>query len=66
VAQSLAALAWLKAQGCRQIIKYCSTFDSTPDGNIGRWLKHWPYRLPMPVSGEKRWRSSMPFGTRRC
>lgn len=36
IAQSLAALAWLKNQGCRQIIfKYCSTFDSTRDGNIG-------------------------------
>jgi len=36
VAESLAALVWLKAQGCLQIIfKYCSTFDSTPDGNIG-------------------------------
>lgn len=36
VALSLAALDWLLAQGCRQILfKYCSTFDSTPDGNIG-------------------------------
>jgi uncharacterized protein YgbK (DUF1537 family) len=36
VAQSLAALDWLKSQGCRQFIfKYCSTFDSTPQGNIG-------------------------------
>ncbi|MEM7599508.1 MAG: 3-oxo-tetronate kinase [Pseudomonadota bacterium] len=36
VAQSLAALEWLKAQGCTQFFfKYCSTFDSTPDGNIG-------------------------------
>ena len=36
VAQSLAALAWLKAQGARQIyFKYCSTFDSTALGNIG-------------------------------
>ena len=36
VAQSLAALEWLQAQGCQQIIfKYCSTFDSTPEGNIG-------------------------------
>jgi uncharacterized protein YgbK (DUF1537 family) len=36
VAQSLAALAWLKAQGCHQFLfKYCSTFDSTPEGNIG-------------------------------
>jgi uncharacterized protein YgbK (DUF1537 family) len=33
---SLAALAWLRAQGCRQFyFKYCSTFDSTPRGNIG-------------------------------
>lgn len=36
VAQSLEALAWLKAQGARQIyFKYCSTFDSTAQGNIG-------------------------------
>jgi uncharacterized protein YgbK (DUF1537 family) len=36
VAQSLHALDWLLAQGCRQILfKYCSTFDSTPEGNIG-------------------------------
>jgi uncharacterized protein YgbK (DUF1537 family) len=36
VAQSLAALAWLKRAGCRQFyFKYCSTFDSTPQGNIG-------------------------------
>ncbi|MEI4487339.1 3-oxo-tetronate kinase [Frigidibacter sp. MR17.14] len=36
VALSLQALDWLRAQGCRQILfKYCSTFDSTPEGNIG-------------------------------
>lgn len=36
VAQSLAALQWLQAQGAQQIyFKYCSTFDSTPQGNIG-------------------------------
>ncbi|WAS57371.1 four-carbon acid sugar kinase family protein [Burkholderia ambifaria] len=36
VAQSLAAYAWLRAQGCRQFFfKYCSTFDSTDAGNIG-------------------------------
>ena len=36
VAQSLAALEWLRAQGARQLyFKYCSTFDSTPRGNIG-------------------------------
>ncbi|WP_309568108.1 3-oxo-tetronate kinase [Psychromarinibacter sediminicola] len=35
VAASLRALAWLRAQGCRQyLFKYCSTFDSTPEGNI--------------------------------
>jgi uncharacterized protein YgbK (DUF1537 family) len=36
VHQSLAALSWLQGQGCEQIFfKYCSTFDSTPQGNIG-------------------------------
>jgi uncharacterized protein YgbK (DUF1537 family) len=36
VSQSLAALQWLQAQGAKQIyFKYCSTFDSTPQGNIG-------------------------------
>ncbi|WP_430252927.1 3-oxo-tetronate kinase [Neorhizobium sp. DAR64872/K0K18] len=36
VAMSLEALRWLKTAGARQIIfKYCSTFDSTPKGNIG-------------------------------
>lgn len=36
VSQSLAALDWLRAQGCRQFFfKYCSTFDSTEAGNIG-------------------------------
>ncbi len=36
VAQSLAALAWLRAAGAQQIyFKYCSTFDSTAEGNIG-------------------------------
>jgi 3-dehydrotetronate 4-kinase len=36
VAQSLQASHWLQAQGAKQIyFKYCSTFDSTPQGNIG-------------------------------
>lgn len=36
VADTLAALRWLQQQGCRQFFfKYCSTFDSTPAGNIG-------------------------------
>lgn len=33
---SLEALAWLRRKGAKQIFfKYCSTFDSTPKGNIG-------------------------------
>lgn len=36
VSLSLEALQWLKHQGCSHFyIKYCSTFDSTPKGNIG-------------------------------
>ena len=36
IAQSLAALEWLQQQGCdRFYFKYCSTFDSTEQGNIG-------------------------------
>ena len=36
VSDSLAALSWLQKNGCTQIFfKYCSTFDSTPEGNIG-------------------------------
>ncbi len=36
VRESLAAAAWLRSLGADQIFfKYCSTFDSTPAGNIG-------------------------------
>jgi uncharacterized protein YgbK (DUF1537 family) len=36
VRQSLAACEWLLSQGATQILfKYCSTFDSTKEGNIG-------------------------------
>ncbi|MEM1306870.1 MAG: 3-oxo-tetronate kinase [Pseudomonadota bacterium] len=36
IAMSCASLDALQANGARQIFfKYCSTFDSTPDGNIG-------------------------------
>ncbi|TVO34091.1 3-oxo-tetronate kinase [Vibrio algivorus] len=36
ITDSLQALEWLKQQGCQQFyFKYCSTFDSTPQGNIG-------------------------------
>jgi len=36
IAESLAALRWLQDGGARQFFfKYCSTFDSTDEGNIG-------------------------------
>ncbi|MGB7430950.1 MAG: 3-oxo-tetronate kinase [Ahrensia sp.] len=36
IAESRAALKWLQAAGAeRFFFKYCSTFDSTPTGNIG-------------------------------
>ena len=36
VHDSHAALAWLQQTGCKQFFfKYCSTFDSTDEGNIG-------------------------------
>lgn len=36
VAESVAAARWLQAQGAPQVyFKVCSTFDSTPQGNIG-------------------------------
>ncbi|MEG2174376.1 MAG: four-carbon acid sugar kinase family protein [Oscillospiraceae bacterium] len=36
VADSMNALGWLVGKGARHLyIKYCSTFDSTPKGNIG-------------------------------
>ena len=36
VAQSVAALHWLRGHGAQQVLfKYCSTFDSTDAGNIG-------------------------------
>ena len=41
VADSLSACDWLVSQGARQIFfKYCSTFDSTEKGNIGRVAAH--------------------------
>jgi 3-dehydrotetronate 4-kinase len=36
VRESKEAILWLESIGCRQFyFKYCSTFDSTPRGNIG-------------------------------
>jgi uncharacterized protein YgbK (DUF1537 family) len=60
VAQSLAALAWLKRAGARQFVfKVCSTFDSTPHGNIGPVaealrLALGTFDLPPPRAGEGR------------
>lgn len=46
VTESLAACEWLLAQGCVQIVsKVCSTFDSTPQGNIGPVLEALADRL---------------------
>lgn len=46
VEQSLAACDWLLAQGAEQIVfKVCSTFDSTPQGNIGPVLDALAERL---------------------
>ena len=36
VRETLKAVRWLKQHGAEQLyLKYCSTFDSTPEGNIG-------------------------------
>jgi uncharacterized protein YgbK (DUF1537 family) len=53
IAQSLAALQWLQAQGAEQIyFKYCSTFDSTAEGNIGpvtdALMQAWAPTSPSP------------------
>ncbi|MEM8569469.1 MAG: 3-oxo-tetronate kinase [Pseudomonadota bacterium] len=46
VADSLAACDWLRAEGAAQIMfKVCSTFDSTPEGNIGPVLEALAERL---------------------
>jgi uncharacterized protein YgbK (DUF1537 family) len=51
VTQSLAAAEWLIAGGAEQIIfKYCSTFDSTPEGNIGPVLDALQARLAAPLT----------------
>ena len=51
VACSLAAAQWLIDQGCRQFFfKYCSTFDSTPKGNIGPVVEALMERLGAAIS----------------
>ena len=51
VAESLAALRWLQRAGCRQFyFKYCSTFNSTPRGNIGPVAEALMDALPTPFT----------------
>jgi uncharacterized protein YgbK (DUF1537 family) len=51
VRQSLGALDWLQANGATQILfKYCSTFDSTPAGNIGPVAQALLDRLDAPIT----------------
>ncbi|SMF21105.1 Uncharacterized conserved protein YgbK, DUF1537 family [Xaviernesmea oryzae] len=48
---SLAATEWLIAGGAEQIVfKYCSTFDSTPKGNIGPVLDALQAKLGVPLA----------------
>ncbi|MBC7469015.1 MAG: four-carbon acid sugar kinase family protein, partial [Ramlibacter sp.] len=56
IEQSLAALRWLLDNGAQQIyFKYCSTFDSTPAGNIGPVTEalmealHTPFTIATPA-----------------
>ncbi|KAB8197481.1 four-carbon acid sugar kinase family protein [Nonomuraea phyllanthi] len=50
VARSLAALAWLRARGAGQVyFKYCSTFDSTAEGNIGPVLDALADAMDVPM-----------------
>lgn len=61
VKESLEAFEWLKAQGARILyFKYCSTFDSTDEGNIGPVIDEvmekmgFPYTVlcpSLPVNG---------------
>nr|WP_294662258.1 3-oxo-tetronate kinase [uncultured Blautia sp.] len=61
VEETLQAAAWLKEKNAQQIyIKYCSTFDSTREGNIGPIMDalletyHIPYSVlcpSLPVNG---------------
>lgn len=61
VEDSINALQWLKENGAAQLyVKYCSTFDSTREGNIGPIMDaaletfHVPYTLlcpSLPVNG---------------
>ncbi|VDZ65345.1 Uncharacterized protein conserved in bacteria [Serratia odorifera] len=53
VEQSLQALAWLQRQGCQQFyFKYCSTFDSTTQGNIGPVYRRAAQRVGRKPDGD--------------
>ena len=66
VAQSLAALDWLRSAGCGQIVfKICSTFDSTPAGNIGPVAAALAERLGAGRPGLPRFPRRMPHGLPR-
>ncbi|MEV5325967.1 3-oxo-tetronate kinase [Nonomuraea sp. NPDC052634] len=51
VARTLRALRWLRAHGAAQQVyfKYCSTFDSTRDGNIGPVLDALADAMEVPL-----------------
>jgi uncharacterized protein YgbK (DUF1537 family) len=50
VAQSVAALDWLQRSGVERFyFKYCSTFDSTYEGNIGPVTEAFAARLNVPI-----------------
>ena len=51
VEQTRRAFDWLRAQGAQKLyFKYCSTFDSTPRGNIGPVLDHLLERYDLPYT----------------
>ena len=74
VSQALAALEALRAAGCRQFFwKYCSTFDSTPRGNIGPVAEALLQALgarssapPSPKTGGRSIRATFSWATGCC
>lgn len=51
VSDNAAALQWLLANGAEKIyFKYCSTFDSTPDGNIGPVADQLMQKMQVPYT----------------
>ena len=69
VSQALAALEALRAAGCRQFFwKYCSTFDSTPKGNIGPVAEATARSCapPFPKTGGRSIRATFSWATGCC